>query len=327
MRGSNSILAAAFCVLVAARLAADDAQLEAAKRAFEKGEYGAAVELLKSASAKEPGNGDIHLWLTKSYLEMNQHDAAVSSAERAVAIDPRSSVYHRWLGQAYGQKADHTSPLSALPLARKTQKEFQTAVQLDERNFDAVQDLIEFDCTAPSLVGGGEDKAQPLIQKLLSLDPAEGHYGVANCRAKKKDFASADAEFMIALENKLKSPDRIYDIGDYFARREQAEKLVAVADAGQSQAPGDPRANYYRAVAWILKGERLSEAEKFLRGYIQAAPIRSTFPKLWHQHYWLGRLCEAQNNPRAAKDEYQAALKFNPKFKPAQDALKKLDNP
>jgi len=81
-----------------------------------------------------------------------------------VAINPQSSVYHQWLGEAYGQKAAHASMLSAYPLARKTQKEFETAVQLDEHNFDAAQDLVEYDCTAPSIVGGGEDKAQPLIR-------------------------------------------------------------------------------------------------------------------------------------------------------------------
>ena len=76
--------------------------------------------------------------------------------------------------------------LSAYSWARKTQKEFETAVQLNERNFDAAQDLIEYDCTAPSMVGGGEDKAQPLIQKLMSLDAAEGHFA-ARCLQGRKE--------------------------------------------------------------------------------------------------------------------------------------------
>ena len=324
MRGSRAIFAATLCVALAANLRGDGTELESAMRAFNKGEYGRTVEILKSVSAREPGNGDIYLWLAKTYLEMNQYDEAVSSAEKAVAINPRSSVYHQWLGEAYGQKADHASMLSAYPLARKTQKEFQTAVDLDEKNFDAAQDLIEYDCTAPGIVGGGEDKAQPLIRKLMSLDAAEGHYGTAICHAQKKDYAAADAEFSKALQNKLKSADRIYDIGDYFLQRAQAEKLVAVADAGESLAPGDPRGKFYRAAGWILRGERLPEAEKLLRDYLQAAPVRSSYPKPWQAHYWLGRLCEAQKNPESAKGEYQAALKLNAKYKAAQEALKKL---
>src|SRR6516162_11880854 len=163
--------------------AAQDTPLDAAKHAYEKGDYTKAIELLKPAAEKEQGNGEIHLLLTKCYLETKQWDAAVSSAEKAVASSPKNSIYHQWLGDAYGQKASHASMLSAYPLARKTQKEFETAVQLDEHNFDAAQDLVEYDCTAPSIVGGGEDKAQPLIQKLMSMDAAEGHYGAAVCKA------------------------------------------------------------------------------------------------------------------------------------------------
>jgi len=325
MRGSRPILAAALCMVAAAgRSGTEETPLQRAKQAFEKGEYNKAIEILKSGSVREPDNGDIQLWLTKTYLEVNQYDEAVSSAEKAVAINPKSSVYHQWLGEAYGQKADHASALTAYPLARKTQKEFQSAVDLDEKNFDAAQDLIEYDCTAPRIVGGGENKAQPLIQKLMNMDAAEGHYGVGICRAQKKDYAAADGEFAKALENKPKSADRIYDIGDYFIQREQADKLIAVADAGESQAAGDPRGKFYRAVGWILKQEEFPKAEKSLRDYLQVAPVRSTYPKPWQAHYWLGRLYEAQKNPGAAKDEYQAALKLNANYKAAQDALKKL---
>jgi tetratricopeptide (TPR) repeat protein len=197
-------------------------------------------------------------------------------------------------------------------------------VQLDERNFDVAQNLIEYDCTAPSMVGGGEDKAQPLIQKLMSLDPAEGHFGAGVCKAIKKDLSGADVEYSKALENKPKSADRIYDIGDYFLQRGQGEKLLEVASTGEAFAPKDPRAKYYRAVGWILKEQNQADTEKLLREYLQEAPERSTYPSLWTVHYWLGRLYESQKDLGKAKAEYQEALKLNPKSKRAQQALKHL---
>jgi tetratricopeptide (TPR) repeat protein len=300
------------------------APLETAKQAFEKGDYGKAVELLKAAESKDPQNGDIQLLLTKSYLELNQYDAAVSSGEKAVAINPKNSQYHQWLGEAYGAKADHVSMFSAYPLARKTQKEFDTAVQLDDKNFDAAQDLVEYDCTAPGVVGGGEDKAQPIIQKLMTLDPAQGHYAAGNCRAAKKDYAAADAEFSKALESKPKSAGLIYNMGDYFSQRLQADKLITVADLGEAAAPADPRAKFYRAQAFILKGENLPDAEKLLREYLRVAPVRSNYPKPWQAHYWLGQLFEKQKNAAGARSEYEAALKLNAKYKAAQEALKNL---
>lgn len=325
MRATNHILALLLCLMLLPAVArGEQPALEKAKGAFEQGEYAQAIEILKSAAASEPNNGDVYVLLAKSYLQLNQYDAAVNSAEKAVAIDPKNSDYHRWLGEAYGAKADHASMLSAYSLARKTQKEFDAAVQLDARNFDAQQDLIEYDCTAPGMVGGGDEKAQPLIEKLMAMDAAEGHYATGICRAQKKDYAAADAEFAKALESKPKSAKRIYDIGDYFLQRKNAEKLAAVAAAGEDLAPHDPRGKFYRGVALILQNQRPADAEKLLREYLQSAPMNSEYPRPWAAHYWLGRMQENRKNPAEARGEYQAALKLNAKYKPAQEALKQL---
>lgn len=311
-------------LLPVVQVVAQPSPLETALQAYDKGDYDKAITILKEAAQKDPNNGDIQLLLTKSYLQAKKYDDAVNSGEKLAAINPKSSLYHQWLGEAYGQKADHASMLSAYPLARKTQKEFETAVQLDEHNFDATQDLVEYDCTAPSIVGGGEDKAQPLIQQLMSLDAAEGHYAAAVCKAVKKDLPGADVEYTKALDSKPKSADRIFDIGDYFMQRGQGDKLLVVAAQGEALAPKDPRVEYYRAVGWILQGENNPDAEKLLKTYLQQAPVRSTFPPPWYVHYWLGRLYELQKDSAKAKSEYQQALKLNPKFKKAQDALKQV---
>jgi tetratricopeptide (TPR) repeat protein len=325
VRAINLICAALVCLLLLPGVGrAEETSFEKAKSAFEKGEYTQAIEILKSAAGSEPNSGDIFVLLARSYMELNQYDAAVNSAEKAVAIDAKNSEYHRWLGEALGAKADHASMLSAYSLARKTQKEFDVAVQLDPRNFDAQQDLIEYDCTAPGMVGGGEEKAQPLIEKLMKMDAAEGHYATGICRAQKKNYTEADAEFSKALESKPKTAKRIYDIGDYFLQRKNAEKLLAVAGAGEELAPRDPRCKFYRGVAMILEGQKPAEAEKLLREYLQLAPVNSEYPRPWVAHYWLGRLQESQKNPAGARAEYQAALKLNGKYKPAQEALKQL---
>jgi len=90
-------------------------------------------------------------------------------------------------------------------------------------------------------------------------------------------------------------------------------------------APQDPRGKFYRAAGWILKGEKYPEAEKLLHDYLQTAPLRSTYPGPWDAHYWLGRARAAQKDESGAKTEYQTALKLNPKYKQAQDALKQLN--
>jgi tetratricopeptide (TPR) repeat protein len=299
--------------------------LEAGRRAYENGDYAKAVLELQAAAVKEPQNGDVQLLLTKSYLELQERDAAITSAEKAVAIDPQSSVFHEWLGRAYGEKADHASMFTAPGLARKTHREFEIAVQLDEKNFAARQALIEFDCAAPGLVGGGEEKAKPEIEKLQSMDAAEWHYALGNCRRQKKDFADADAEFQLALESHPKSAELIFDIGDYAVRRGQAERLMEVADLGAGVAAADPRGMFYRAVGFVLKNEKQEESERLLREYLQKAPKRTGYPRYAAAHEWLGRLYENQGEKESAVKEYQAALQLDPKNKSARESLKRVE--
>ena len=300
-----------------------DASLNEARRVFEASEYTKAIQMLQEAASKEPNNGDIQLLLAKSYLELQEHDAAIHSAEKAVALDPQSSTYHEWLGRAYGEKADHAAWFSAISLAKKTHKEFETAVDLDGRNFSARQALIEFDCSAPGMVGGGEDKAQPHIQELMQLDSAEGHYAAGNCRRQKKDFAVADEEFTKALESRPKSAELIYDIGDYAVKRGQSERLFAVVEAGERVAPNDLRAKFYRGVGLVLKREKPDQAERWLLEYAKLAPKRSGYPSPATAHVWLGRLYENRDDTEKAKKEFEDALRLDPKNKMAQEELKR----
>lgn len=314
LAGTTSILAAA----------GQSDVTEAGRRYYEGSDYKKAVEELQVAASKEPSNGEIQLLLTKSFLELGEHNSAIASAERAVAINPQSSTYHHWLGRAYGEKADRSSMFTALGLARKTRKEFETAVQLDERNFAARQDLIEFDCSAPSLVGGGEDKARPEIAKLKAMDESEWHYAEGNCRRQKKDLTGADTEFRLALKSSPKSADLIYDIGDYEVRRMAAEELLTVAELGERMAPADPRAKFYRAAGLILKKEKHGEAESLLREYLEKAPTRNGYPRFATAHEWLGKLYESRGDKEAAAKEYQAAVQLDSKDKNARDSLRRL---
>jgi len=158
----------------------------------------------------------------------------------------------------------------------------------------------------------------------MAMDAAEGHYATGICRAQKKNYDAADAEFTKALELKPKSAKRVFDIGDYFLQRKNAEKLLLVAAAGEELAPRDSRGKFYRGAALVLQNQKSPDAEKLLREYLQLAPMNSEYPRPWAAHYWLGRLLENQKNPAGARGEYQAALKLNAKYKPAQEALKQL---
>lgn len=303
--------------------AAADADLRTAQRAYEASDYNKAVQILQGAAEKNPRDAEIHFLLAKSHFELRHYDAAASSVEKALAIAPDNSVYHEWLGRSLGEKASRASWLSALSLAKKAQQEFETSIKLDSHNFSAYQALIEYDCAAPGIAGGGEEKAQPKIAELAAMDAGEGHYAAGNCRRQKKDYSAADAEFDKALTTAT-SPNLIYDIGDYAAKRSQPDRLLAVSAAGQKHAPRDVREKFYRAAALILKKENPEEADRLLREYLKSAPVRTSYPHPAAVHEWLGKLAESKNDRDTARREYETSLQLEPKNKPVQEALKRL---
>jgi tetratricopeptide (TPR) repeat protein len=318
-----AVLALVTGVSVASAQALQDSGLEAGRRAYELSDYEKAVKVLQDVVAKNPRNGEVLFLLARSHFELRQFDAAVANAERAVAVAPENSMYHEWLGRSFGEKASKSSWFSALSLARKAQQEFETAIRLNPKNYSAFQALIEFDCAAPGIAGGGEDKGLLKIQQLAAMDEAEGHYAAGNCRRQKKDYPAAEVEFDKALIN-AKSPELIFDIGDYALKRNQPQRLLAVVDAGHKVSPSDPRAKFYRAAALILQKQKPDEAESLLREYLNTAPRRTGYPRPALAHDWLGRLFENQNNRDAAAREYSTSLHADPKDKTAQEALRRL---
>jgi tetratricopeptide (TPR) repeat protein len=314
-----------FSIPIAPLRAAADADLSTAQRAYEASDYHKALQILQDAAAKNPRDPEVHLLLAKSHFELSEYDAAAGSAEKALAIAPDNSVYHEWLGRSLGEKAARASWLSALSLAKKAQQEFETAIKLDAHNFAAYQALIEYDCAAPGIAGGGEDKAQPKIAALAAMDAGEGHYAAGNCRRQKKDYPAADAEFDQALATAT-APNLIYDIGDYAAKRGQPDRLLAVAEAGQKHAPRDVREKFYRAAALILKKEKPEEADRLLREYLKIAPVRTAYPHPAAVHEWLGKLAENRNDRDTARREYETSLQLDPRNKPVREALKRLGN-
>ncbi len=105
-------------------------------------------------------------------IKKDDYVTAVIEFEKAIEANPEKSEYHHWLGKAYGLQAKNASWFRALKWAKKTRISFEKAVELDPENIEALLDLREFYKQAPSFLGGGNDKADMITEKLEAL----GHY-------------------------------------------------------------------------------------------------------------------------------------------------------
>jgi len=124
------------------------------------------------ASVQAAGNPAALFAQGRALYASGQYAAAAELLEQAANSDQRDSEYRHWLGKAYGRMAEQASWFEAMSLAKKTRKALEQAVSLDPENVDAISDLIAFYHQAPTFLGGGEDKAQDLEQRLARL---EGH--------------------------------------------------------------------------------------------------------------------------------------------------------
>jgi len=124
--------------------------------------------MLVNASATENTPEELFFKGKREYLNA-EFEAAIETFKSAVSQVPESSVYHHWLGKSYGRLAENAGIFAAYGLSQKTREQFELAVKLDNRNREAILDLIKFYQRAPVFLGGGQEKAERLRDHLERL--------------------------------------------------------------------------------------------------------------------------------------------------------------
>jgi tetratricopeptide (TPR) repeat protein len=285
---------------------------------LQQGRVDEATASLREELATQPGDAQAHQLLCRSYYSQEMADRAIHECELAVANAPGSSDNQMWLARAYGYKASHANPLAALNLAIKVRTAFEQAVQLDPENIQAMSDLGEFYVAAPSLIGGGLDKAQALAARMQPHFPAQAHRLLALIAEKKKDNAAAEAEFIKAVEAG-KTPEAYIDLGHFYQRHNQPDKMV---QALQSAISADHRKGpaLVDAASILTDAHRSPElAETLLRTYLASSAKTDDAPA-FKVHLQLGNLLAQQGDPIAAHHEYATALALASNYAPARKA-------
>jgi tetratricopeptide (TPR) repeat protein len=286
---------------------------------LQQGRVDEAVASLHDVLATQPDDAQAHLLLCRAYYAQNIADKAIHECELAVSSAPSSSDNQLWLGRAYGFKASHANPIAALNLAIKVRTAFERAVELDPENIHAMSDLGEFYVAAPSLIGGGLDKAKALAAKMQPRFPAQAHRLLALVAEKKKDTATAEAEFNNAVAAG-KTAGAYIDLGHFYQRHNQPGKML---EALQSAIAADHRKGPDIVdAASILTDAHSSPqlAETLLRAYLSSSAKTDDAPA-FKVRVQLGELLAQRGDSAGAHNEYAAALALAPNYAPARKAM------
>jgi len=290
--------------------------------ALNQGHTDEAIHLLQAQLAQDPHDALAHQLLCRAYYSIEQEDSAIAECEAAVSNAPAISDHYLWLGRAYGLKAAGANPVAAFRLARKVVAAFEQAVKLDPANIPALSDLGEYYVDAPSLVGGGLDKAQQLSVRMMPVSATKAHRLLAMIAEKQGNPAAAEAEFRRAVETQPSAASFVDLAAFYQRQRKNDQCVVAIQAAVRLDRARD--ASLVDAASILTDANRSPQlAQQLLAAYL-ASPAKSDSAPAPKVHVQLGDLLQRAGDQAAARREYQAALALASSYAPAQRALKSL---
>lgn len=242
------------------------ADLVSARSHFDRAQYEAAVEALKSDNQANP---EVQFLLGKAYYMLGDYKKSTEALEKAAALEPGNSDYFNWLGKAYGRRAETASVFTAPGLAAKARQAFERAVALNPRNLEAINDLFSYYLEAPGFLGGGLEKAARLAEKIRALDPVEYEYAQAQLAVRRKEFRAAEQHFRTAMELAPRQVGRVLDLARFLSnqgRHRESEELIARAE---KLAPENPKVIFEKAQNYVRAGRNLDAARSLLEKYIR----------------------------------------------------------
>src|SRR5579863_7000186 len=212
-------------LLLTFSISASPAVVRRADALYYRTQYGASLQIL----AGDPTPDAATYALTgKDYFMLGDYKRATETFERATAAAPTSSDYELWLGRAYGKRAETDGWLTAGFHASKARQCFETAVTLDPRNHEAMNDLFDYYLNAPGFLGGGSDKAESMAKRIEQERPAEYHYEMAQLAERKKQYAAAEQHLRSAVSLAPGDVGRILDLARYLSKHGRIEESDAL---------------------------------------------------------------------------------------------------
>jgi tetratricopeptide (TPR) repeat protein len=282
-----------------------------------------AIQTLKQQISLPPPDAEANNLLCRAYFMLEEWDHGISACERAVNLAPQNSLYHLWLGRAYGERADHAGFMSAAGLAKKVRTEFERAVDLDPKSWQARTDLAEFYLEAPGIVGGGKDKARGQAGVLASLNPAMAHYINGRIAEKNKDTATAEREYRSAIEASHGGAHAWLNLALFYRHQNRLDEMEPALRTMESSPLDRPESLMDGGSILLRTARNYSLGIELVRKYLSGPTVEEG--PAFKAHYILGQLLEKQGDRSAAAQEYQAALALARNYTRAQEARKRIE--
>ena len=203
--------------------------LEEAMRAFDAGNYSAAVRLFEKAHQESP-RCDTLFYGGLARYRLQQVDSALIAFQSAVQCDPKLIPAHLALGEAYGLRGNEAESLSA----------YNRVLDLEPRNTSALRGAASI-----YLLNELNDKAVPLLEILVATtktDP-QARVDLAAAYAASGNREGAELQFREALLLKPDSASALMGLANLHLKKGEEDAAIPLLKDAAESAPkaAEPR--------------------------------------------------------------------------------------
>lgn len=173
-----------------------------------------ARELLAAALAQPANTNNAPLIAYDAHvlLKFGQVDEGLALTQRALAVDEDCASCHLYRFEALADHAKTMSRIRAMMQLSKMKKELETAYRINPGLGDIQWGWVELYLNLPAALGG-PDKAREHAEKLVLIDPVDGHLALAAIAKDANQPEQALAEYRAAAQANSQDPRGIFALG------------------------------------------------------------------------------------------------------------------
>ena len=243
---------------------------------YERTDYTGSLRVLENIPAPDAESLELS---GKNHYMLGDYHRAQEAFEKAAGLNPASSDYALWLGRTYGRRAETGNRLFAAPNALHARQWFEKAVALDPKNAEALNDLFDYYLNAPSILGGGIEKAEAIANRIANERPAEYQFEQAQLAEHRHQYGEAETHLRHAMELAPAQVGRVLDLAGFLAKRKQFAESDALFARAARHSPATPRVAFAHARALIEAHRDPDQARVLLRQYLSASLTPDDPPK------------------------------------------------
>jgi tetratricopeptide (TPR) repeat protein len=311
-------------LLISNLLISQSVIFNSAKKNFEEGKLDESKKMFNLIGKSTSEYAEAKFYLGKIYYAEKKLDDAIQSFEDAIKANGKNAEYYFYLGNVKGEKAMHANIIQQAILAKEIMNAWQTGEKIDSMHLGIQLGLLNFYIMAPSVMGGGIDKAYKTADKIIRINYADGCQakGFVYDRDKKTDLA--EKMYKEAIKSNPKELRYSYSLGIFYLRHNFKEKSLEFWTSLANNYPDEARPFLELGNLYSSDPKTHEKAIVNLNRFLQLTKKDDNYGKS-RANFCLGNISKAKGDKVNAKKYYEITLSFNPRSKEAKDALEEIN--